>query len=244
MSNNQEPFYYALECDEPNINQTLSTMSSGNEYYCSSCFSKISCDLPSIRSRFASTNAQDQLLLDGIDHQTVIATADRLYPVFSPRKLSLPYTSYKTGHSDNVLNRSSHSSKSEECCTHKQDKINKDPIAFSKQDGITKAAEECLPLVRAENPLAKTSVSALQPAHTKERQRGYEKQELTGYSHPQVLEAQRDQLQRTADTHTKPRTPLKSPVKVRSDLQTYCYCRAEDDGTEMLRCSAELCSIG
>ncbi|KAK5074087.1 hypothetical protein LTR64_006770 [Lithohypha guttulata] len=235
--------YYSLECDVTDINNDCTTRSEIYKYYCAKCFDDIFDDRRLYRSgdhfydRAAET--QDQLLLDGIDQQTVLNTAERLYPRITPRKINHKRLVNTEGAGHQPYDYPSNSSTAKALRAHKQHEIHELLTEVSRYEKTvtSRTIPDDLPS-RCSSPDA--SVLITRPVYMETMTDRYKKQGLREYDRKKYLRTQRQEEE--ADKAKS--SPVNARTQEISGLERFCYCRDFDDETEVLRCSAAQCTIG
>lgn len=234
--------YYVVEYDHASSTSSKAPVSNTTEYYCNGCFDTIYTIGEQENILPAVSNAPGRLLLGGIHHEHVMHAAARLYPDIRPR--AYPATSFtdKRGRPDQAFNWPSNSPENHARRSYKQHETGKTLAEVAKYEKaiLDERVERDDRLTREPSP--DVSVLITRPAYLEPREDRYKKQGLTRHDwHKYSKEKRRSE----PHGDTRPDTPLASPIKLPDQLQeNFCYCRGGDDGTEMLKCSSELCPVG
>jgi len=234
--------YYVVEYDQASSTLGKAPVSNTTEYYCNGCFDTIFTIGEQENIPPAVSNAPGPLLLDGIHHEDVMHAAARLYP--DTRSRAYPATSFtdKRGRPDQAFNWPSNSPENHTRRAYKQYETEKTLAEVAKYEKaiLDERVERHGRPTREPSP--DVSVLITRPAYLEPREDRYKKQGLTRHDwHKYSKEKRRSE----PHDDTRPDTSLALPIKLSDQLQgNFCYCRGGDDGTEMLKCSSELCPIG
>ena len=242
LHNSTKLQYYVIEYDHACSLPSKALVSNATDYYCNGCFDTIFTIGEQENIPPTTSNAPDRLLLDGIDHEDVMHAVVRLYPDIQPGDYSSMSFLDKYRRPDQAFNWPSNSPENRARRGHKQYEI---ATTLAEVDKYEKAMldEQGPPhdsLIREPSPDA--CVLITRPAYMEPREDRYKKQGLTKHDWHKYRKEKR---QSESLNGTQPNIPLASSIKLPDQLQErFCYCREIDDGTEMLRCSSELCPIG
>ncbi|KAK5945293.1 hypothetical protein PMZ80_002497 [Knufia obscura] len=234
--------YYAVEYDHANNASSTGVLPEPTEYYCNACYDTIFAFNEQENIPPPTTKAPGQMLLDGVHHDIVIDAASRLYPDIEPKAGSPGRLVDKHGCPSQAFNWPSNSPQNHMRRAHKLREID---LSLAEASKIEKSTKDTTPQKqlydqRASSPEA--SVLITRPAYMEPEKERYKKQGLTKYDYAKYLkEKKQDDHVREQELDRSSASPVRAP----QDLQErHCYCREVDDGTEMLRCSSELCPIG
>lgn len=216
------------------------------QHYCPSC-SNLIFGLKQYQQKDVlcqSIVAQDRLLLDGVDRQAVMLAANRLYPNVKSQTPPRSQILDQRGHPDHAFNYSSNSPKNHRLRAYKLREIENTLAQVaryekSRADG-RRVKHQCSLQSQASSDLR---ITGTRLAYMKPMSEHYKKQGLTRYDYQRCLKEQRQSG--TFPVSCKVDAPPASPVKSSEHLrERICLCRELDDGTEVLKCSSELCPVG
>ena len=233
--------YYTLEYDTLDTDENPFVDTAATECFCAPCFGRIFPFGPGTQSLSRRTSAQDQLVLDGVSHQTVIDTAERLYPDLKPERLKQKDLLDNKGFPDHAFNYPTNSPRARKVRAHTQHEINRDLAAVARYEKAAEAARLESEKAQGGSGAPDASVLLTRPTYIQPKKDWYKRQSLEGLDHATLVQ---DNKENNQARPLEPRIPLRSSVKSASQLERICYCREVDDGTELLRCSAERCPIG
>lgn len=242
LHNSTELQYYVIEYDHARSTPSKALVSNATDYYCNGCFDTIFTIGEQENIPPTVSNAPDRLLLDGIDHEDVMYAVVRLYPDVQPG--NYPSTSFldKYGRPDQAFNWPSNSPENCVRRAYKQHEIEKTLAEVAKYEKaiLNERSEAHDNLTRESSPDA--SVLITRPAYMEPKEDRYKKQ---GHTRHDWHKYSKEKRQSESLNDTQPNTPLAWPIKLPDQFQErFCYCREIDDGTEVLKCSSELCPIG
>jgi len=212
------------------------------EYYCTECFDAVLTFDEEENVLPQAAKASDQLSFDGIDHESVLQAANRLYFDIQPQKLSPTSFVDKRGYPDQAFNWPSNSPQNHVRRVYKQSEIEDTLAEAERYEKAMADVHGQAQHNRSRDSSPDVSVLITRPAYIERRKDRYKKQGLTRYDWMKYNdEKKRDEFANT----TGPKTPLASPVKPPGKVQErFCYCCEADDGTAMLKCNSELCPVG
>lgn len=219
-----------------------------NEYFCTPCFQCIFSVDKSRQSEMAKETSK-ALYFDGVghgavDHHTVINSAKRLYtPTVLPTSFQSNVITDSKGYEDHAFNYPSNSPKAKLIRAHVQQEIEQTLIEVARYE---KARENELKnrATAVKDDVQEVNLLITRPYYIEPKGQRYRKQGLTENDYKKDLKLRKELIDRRVGLESSITAPPLSPLKTIFKEDRICSCREPDDGTEILRCSAEFCPIG
>lgn len=185
---------------------------------------------------------QDQLKLDGVSHENILSAAERLYPKIAPARSTATSVRQKDVQQDSAFLHPTNSKRALQLRALKQLETNEILAEVSKYEKGLRAANSQLRNSNIRETSPDASVLITRPSYMESKEYRYKKQGLTEYDKRKSRRDQPD-LKNPPNSPFKPPKFVKDPQAPRAKIY-YCYCREEEDGREMIRCSKEWCPVG
>lgn len=215
-----------------------------NEFFCSHCYQRIF-SLDHSKHSEMTRESNKALYFDGVDHhavdhRTVLSTTDRLY---SPKNLApsaeLIQITDSKGYEDHAFNYPSNSSRAKSLRAHVQQDIDQSLREVAKYERARKNELE-----NKASSTQKANLLITRPYYMEPKTQRYKKQGLTERDYKRDLKLRKEVIDGKTEVQSPIAMPVLSPLRSIFKEDRICSCREPDDGTEILRCSAELCPIG